>query len=446
MSGLNLVPEPNWSTLREIKVYKKYRTEGKHILEAEWDMVGDALLPNCPECLESRPDYESKGWVSRKGFIKDRPVDNAPLFIDLKSRKYQCEHCGKTFGSGHPDLKKHSNLTIALIRHIVEHSVGKETHASIARRTGVHESTVRKYLKKRTDELNRGRDRHISEALGIDGVKAGNSYTDETDKNEGELSTVVASLRGEKTSVIGLLPNQNRKALKRFLEEKISPRGDVLPVVIDMDRTYRKAIREAKLPTVIVIDRYHVARRANLALRDAKSELLNTSGIENAWEDMKEDIEEAQEESQPVVGPSAQMTLLDSLSQENEENVSGELKKMKMVLKAGWHFRAIMTCRSYSRKEALDKYREWKRGLDPAIRGFLQSRVIDTVESDLWRDGIMNFFEYPYTNGWVEGINGRIKEIKRIGGGYSNRVAEAKIRSSDSFRMPVPGEAISGKE
>jgi len=37
-----------------------------------------------------------------------------------------------------------------------------------------------------------------------------------------------------------------------------------------------------------------------------------------------------------------------------------------------------------------------------------------------WRGEILNYFDHPYTNGFVEGKNNRIKVIKRVAYGYRN--------------------------
>ena len=38
----------------------------------------------------------------------------------------------------------------------------------------------------------------------------------------------------------------------------------------------------------------------------------------------------------------------------------------------------------------------------------------------IWRQEILNYFDYPYTNGFLEGKNNRIKVIKRVAYGYRN--------------------------
>ena len=45
-----------------------------------------------------------------------------------------------------------------------------------------------------------------------------------------------------------------------------------------------------------------------------------------------------------------------------------------------------------------------------------------------WREEILNYFDYPITNGFVEGKNNRIKTIKRMAYGY---------RNMDNFRMRI---------
>ena len=45
-----------------------------------------------------------------------------------------------------------------------------------------------------------------------------------------------------------------------------------------------------------------------------------------------------------------------------------------------------------------------------------------------WREEILNYFDYPITNGFVEGKNNRIKTIKRMAYGY---------RNMDNFRLRI---------
>ena len=50
----------------------------------------------------------------------------------------------------------------------------------------------------------------------------------------------------------------------------------------------------------------------------------------------------------------------------------------------------------------------------------LQGVLIKNIEKINWQTGILNTFEYPYSNGFTEGCNNQIKVLKRTVYGYRN--------------------------
>ena len=52
--------------------------------------------------------------------------------------------------------------------------------------------------------------------------------------------------------------------------------------------------------------------------------------------------------------------------------------------------------------------------------------LLRTLEN--WRGEILNYIDYPISNGFVEGKNNRIKTMKRIAYGY---------RTMDNFRLMI---------
>nr|WP_279321299.1 transposase [Salinibacter altiplanensis] len=320
-------------------------------------------------------------------------------------------------------------MTKALVKHITKHAMGRETHASIAKRVGVHESTVRRHFERKVDELRQrsGGGGYCSpQALGIDGVDVGHTHPGETDPDKDGLSTIILSLEEESGTPVELLPSQNGGPLRRFLENKVAVTDQRLPIVIDMDDTYRSAIEAADLPTVIVVDRYHINRKANLALRDAESELLGKA-MKRVWKKRKAKLKSARSEDPDA---SRQTTILDEVGPDNEHNLLQEIRMMELVLKAGWRFHSIMTQKDLSPKEAHSRYQDWENGLDPSIREYYQNRVIETMKGR-WREQIFNYFRYPCTNGPVEATDGRAKRLKGDGADYTNRTMRVKMRKND---------------
>jgi transposase len=48
-----------------------------------------------------------------------------------------------------------------------------------------------------------------------------------------------------------------------------------------------------------------------------------------------------------------------------------------------------------------------------------------------WRKEILNYFDYPITNAYTEGVNGAAKVMNRMGRGYSFEVIRARILFND---------------
>ncbi len=54
-----------------------------------------------------------------------------------------------------------------------------------------------------------------------------------------------------------------------------------------------------------------------------------------------------------------------------------------------------------------------------------------------WRTEILNYFDYPITNGYTEALNGVIKVVNRNAIGYSFDVLRAKVLSKNKLLQPA---------
>ncbi len=88
-----------------------------------------------------------------------------------------------------------------------------------------------------------------------------------------------------------------------------------------------------------------------------------------------------------------------------------------------------------------ESFRDWYRGTNRSSAKERLRSLEDTISNgylpefkellptlDNWRQEILNYFDYPITNGFVEGKNNRIKTIKRMAYGY---------RNMDNFRLKI---------
>jgi len=235
---------------------------------------------------------------------------------------------------------------------------------------------------------------------------------------KGKPSVVITALHLDETRgyhVLKVLEGDEHVRLRDYLNG-LEPRQKPLPVVIDRSWTFKSAIEAARLPIALVLDRYHLARLGNLALGNARKELIGED-LEEDWEDRKQEIYNRAEAS------SGCQLRLDGMGTE-------KLDQMAAVYKATLWYQWILTADA-SREEATEMFREWKGALQTPIRKYFEGKVFGALEEP-WRRGTLNYYDYPYTNGFNEGINNIGKELERIGAGYSNTTIQAKLRYSQS--------------
>jgi transposase len=397
----------NLTSLFGLDARYRYHRMGRKILVArwDWDEVFGGIV-QCPSCGQrDRPPWKNGTGIARQNNIKDRPVGGAPLEIDLQCQRYKCPECRASFGSTHPGIKRNSNLTIRLINHLALRSRGPETQAQIARRTGVARSTVRKYFTEYLVPPPEMPDH--PEAIGIDGVHVG----------AGGPLVVVTALGGDKNHVLEVLKDQTKHTLRTYLNG-LEPAQKPLPVVIDMSTTFKGAVQDSRLPIALVIDRYQVARLANLALGHCRNDLIGGSDVEGDWEDRKEEI---YNRAQASSGKQLRI----------EGAGTKELDQMAQAYKATLWFRWILTA-EISREEADEELGRWKNSIDPPIREHFENDVFGTLGR--WRNEILNYYDYRYTNGFNEGINNLVKKLDRIGANYSRETLQSKLRHHQAHR------------
>jgi hypothetical protein len=77
------------------------------------------------------------------------------------------------------------------------------------------------------------------------------------------------------------------------------------------------------------------------------------------------------------------------------------------------------------RAEAEKAYDAW-RELLPKELELAFKPLLSFMNEKRWRRYIFNYFDHPYTNGYVEGMNGLLDEISRGGRGYDLWTLRAK--------------------
>jgi hypothetical protein len=220
---------------------------------------------------------------------------------------------------------------------------------------------------------------------------------------------------GQRMAAEDVLTEREREMDAEELEEKYSAEmklaeeEGIQAVVIDMTSHYREAINE-KLPGAkVVVDRFHIVQRANLALGRIRIDESRKMGLEAEWRDERSKLAKLSEQ----LGDGEKFRLEAALE---------PMPRLKKAYEVRNEFRKIFELDS--RTEAAKALREWVDGLPESIEEEFE-RV--TVPLSNWWDEILNYFDAQYTNASVEGLNRAIKQIRTEGVGYSFDTLRAKV-------------------
>ncbi len=349
----------------------------------------------CPDCgVRSSRKHTEKSVP-----VRDLPCFGRRVYLLLPRRQFKCRHCGKPFTERLSFVAFGRSFTKRYERYIFE-QCHERSFTTVAEREGISDTVIRQVYDSyaSTQVQPRGRPKTIR-VLGLDEIS--------TRKGHRHFVCVVTDI--DRKQVIEVLENRLKETVIAYLRGlPQSVRRSIRYVSIDMWEPYYEAVVEALPKRVkVVIDRFHVMKQLNGALTKCRREIQR--GMKS-----KEDRDELKGLRWILVKNEAN---LDEEQKAQLEALSQKCPELKKCHELKEDFRKIFE-KEKTRPKAKKKLEAWKRrvrrtGLR-SLDGFL-----DTLES--WEEWILNYFSSgKVTNGVVEGLNNKIKLIKRRGYGYRN--------------------------
>lgn len=342
----------------------------------------------CPKC-------DADGPLLRRG-TRDVRYADAPMFgrrttLVARVRRYSCGSCGTSLRQVLPDIEPGYEMTKRCASYIAEQAV-ERTFAQVGRMVGIAEKTVREIASRVTDAQLDARQIIAPVVLGIDELKlAGERRCILTDVGEGR--------------VLDLLPSMDGAAVRAWLAA-LPDKERVRVVTIDMHAAYGAAAR-AELPhATVVVDKWHLQRKANDALDRVRSRLAR--GLRGKAKRQAMRGRRLLHARGSNLSPRAR-TVLDAWLREQP------------VLAAAWQakegFYAVWD--GPVRREREQLYDRWHLELTTRWRPVLEEfgPLLWTVRN--WRTEIFAYFRKPFTNAYTEAADGLLKIADRMGRGYS---------------------------
>lgn len=339
--------------------------------------VKEHTCPQCHHTTKRIKDYRIRT-------VKFGMIQCGTLIGKYRQRRYCCTHCGHAFSEQNPFVRKYMQISItnlALLFNKLNESI---TYTSIAHTCNVSITTVLRYC----SMIHIPKPNILPPVIGIDEFK-GNA--------EGQQYQV--NLTNPDThEILDILPKRDTHALLRYFASfKRSVRLAVKYIVMDMSLQFKR-IMQALFPHAhIVCDRYHVCRLVDWAVERVRKREQNKIFFYSRMLKQNKRILMKRPES---------LTDTESIKLCELFRVSPDLKRaytLKLV------FRDIF--KTYGKEQITRHLKHWLQlvktsGLNE-FNNFLHS-------FSAWMPQITNAFLLPYSNGYTEGSNNKIKVLKRI--------------------------------
>mgnify|MGYP000888073555 FL=1 len=355
-----------------------------HSYQTDTSLVYEVRLPatehTCPYC----------GHITK--YIKDYRVRTINLgsihglyiCAKYKQRRYSCPQCTHSFSEKNPFIQRYRRLDMTTIAEIFRLLHEGLNYTSIARACHVSVTTVIRYC----SLISISRPNELPTVLGVDefrGNAAGQKYQ-------------VILTDPDSHTIIDILPKKDTNALCRyFASYSRNARQKVRFIVMDMSPQFRLVMETLFPHAHIVCDRYHVCRLVDWAVERVRKreqkKLVRYSAM-------------LKSNKRILMKHPGRLTDAELIKLEEILRVSDDLRK---AYKLKQEFIHIFERRG---KERITYHLEWwlksvKTARLTEFRNFSTSFVS-------WKSQITNAFLLPFSNGYTEGCNNKIKVLKRI--------------------------------
>jgi transposase len=337
---------------------------------------------NCPCCKAET----SKIHDYRTQIVKDCEAFGKKIELVLRKKRYVCTCCNKRFAEPNMFLPKYHRMTSRLIGTVIEKLADERSFTSVARETGLSISTVIRIF----DHIQYPVLKTCPSVLSIDEFKG----------NTGGEKFNVILCDPQAKRVLDILPERKESYLIKYFKQ--TDRSRVEYFVSDMWKTYSEIAANFFKNATFLVDKYHWVRQTIWAFEAVRKE---------TQKHLKTDVRKYFKRSRSLL-----IKRYNTLEPEEKQAVNTMLWYSDEMCEAHsikeWFFKVLDTKDISKMKQ---NFKNWLNSVDTtALKPF--KRCINTYLN--WKNGIFNSLETPFTNGFTEGCNNKIKVLKRNAYGY----------------------------
>ncbi|HLF27707.1 MAG TPA: ISL3 family transposase [Anaerolineae bacterium] len=375
----------------DVRVLQTHITEQDEFIITVESTVSSARCHRCGREIHKFHGYDD--WVT----VRHLPILGRSVYLRYRPKRYRCEHC-----EGKPTTTQrltwhepNSPQTTAYDTHLLMQLVNA-TVDDVSIKERLPYDVVLGVIERRiAAQVDWARYTELG-VLGLDEIALKKGHRD-------FVVIVTARLKDGRIAILGVLPDREKATVKRFLKSiPALLRATIHTLCTDMYESYIQAVREA-LPTVrIVIDRFHVAQKYRDAADCVRKQELKR---------LKPELPKA--EYQQLKGSLWAFRKNQADLQPEEQACLARLFAHSPALQAAYILREELTTifeQAASIAQAQEQIRAWQ---DCARHSGLScfDSFLNTL--DRWWTEITNYFANRDSSGFVEGLNNKLKVLKR---------------------------------
>ena len=350
-------------------------------------------------------DHVLDSGIIKHGFkissIKLPNVSGFNAYLKLKKQRYLCKHCNSTFTLRTSVVNKNCYISNNTKLSVALSARDKISEKDIARNHNISHSSVNRiidgfYLHYKPN-FN-----FLPKHLSFDEFKSVKSAS-------GAMSFIF--IDSETGNIVDIVEDRRLHILNNYFSKySKTARNSVETIVIDMYSPYISLIKSLFPNAKIIIDKFHIVQLLNRSLNKTRIKLMNKdkqnyNKVKRYWKLILKDASQID---------SATFKYHRSFrKQMSEAEIINYLLDLDTELRASYvlyhKFRYYIKIKDFNSLNTL------LHNFDNNISDYMKTSL-KTLKKYI--DYIRNALEYDYTNGTLEGINNKIKVIKRIAFGY----------------------------
>ena len=357
----------------------------------------------CPHC--NSKNIVKNGSRNRK--IKYIPIQNYNIQLELTIQRHMCRDCRKTFSPSTNIVSDNSNISNNLKYTIAVELKENISLTSIAKRYNISIASVQRIMNSCYSNFKVNRE-HLPEAICIDEFKSVKNI-------DGAMSFVFADYHSK--NIIDIVEDRRLHSLTEYFSRfSLEARNNVKYICMDMYTPYISLVNSIFPDAKIVIDKFHIVNLVNRAFNQTRISIMNSIQDDSLKRKFKLFWKS-------LLKYHPDLCQVNYYCQSFKRKLSSK-DKVDYLLDKCPELEANFNI--YQDIIQVIKHNNFKR-FEEIVKKYLGSKeriskkmMIALKTLKKYMKYIENMFESNITNGVIEGLNNKIKSIKRTAFGYSN--------------------------